>query len=413
MAKSYAAIYEAGNDSIALEQRMYAKVETIRGTMVAPTGADFFYALQGAGVTFTQEKTSNQSRSGRHHTSILKGKTSTEWSIPALVNINTAVAAGATELDPAVALLWESMLGKKTISSGVLFDPSESPDITFSLFNCGDLWAEQVPGSFVMGCEISLPGDGQAQFTFSGNGKTVYRVGICKSVVDNNAGNDVTVAAGETYRMPVGSMVMIIEQNGTTRSADTPDGTPRRVTAVDHLTNKVTVDGAVLADADGSVTPIYLCYYEPATPVGINDPQTGLVGSIAIDTLPAISCFRNATLSLANNHELVNYCYGSEGLSGKLFVPGARLDATLSLELNLDADVLEYINKLREFISNAITLTVGSATGRRLEIVLPKVKFSVPAISVPESGSIPITLEEGMCLQTALDAGDEVQVKYL
>jgi hypothetical protein len=56
---------------------------------------------------------------------------------------------------------------------------------------------------------------------------------------------------------------------------------------------------------------------------------------------------------------------------------------------------------------------VGDAGDRHFKVVLPKVKFSLPAISVPESGSIPISLEEGMCLQTALDAGDEVQVKYL
>jgi hypothetical protein len=260
MAKNYAAIHTAANDSIALEQRFYAKVETIRGTMVAPVGADFFYTLQGGQVTFGQTKISSPHRSGRHHTGIIKEKTSTEWSIPTLINVDTAVVAGATEVDAALQLLWESLLGKKTVSGGVIFDSSETPDLTFSLFNCGDCWAEQIPGAFVMGCELSLPGDGQAQLTWTGNGKITYRVGISKSVTAN-AANDVTVEAGHTYRFPIGCMVMLIKSNGTTRSTDTPDGSPRRVTAVDHLTNKVTVDGAVLTDADGTVNPVYLCYY--------------------------------------------------------------------------------------------------------------------------------------------------------
>lgn len=413
MAKNYASIYSAGNDSISLEQRFYAKVETTRGTLAAPTGADFFYTLQGGTVTAAQGKITNPSRSGRHHTGIIREKKTVEWSLPMYINVDTAVAAGATEVDAAVQLLWQSLLGKKTVSSGVLFDPSETPDITFSLFQCGDLWSEQVAGCFCMGCEVSLPGDGQSQLTFSGNAKSRLLVGIAKSVTDNDTGNDITVAAGETDRIPVGAKVMIIEANGTTRSADTPDGSPRTVTAVDSITNKVTVDGAVLADADGSSTPIYLCYYEPATPVAINDPQTGLVGSVAIDNLPSLSCARSVTLSLANNHELVNYCFGTDVLSGKLFVPGARLDATLSIELNLDANVVEYLNQLNNFVANAVTLIVGDSGDRHFKIVLPKVIFNVPALSVPESGSIPVTLEEGMCLQSSLDAGDEVQVKYL
>jgi hypothetical protein len=264
-----------------------------------------------------------------------------------------------------------------------------------------------------MGCELALPGDGQAGLTWTGNAKTRLLCGIGKSVTDNNTTNDITVAAGQTYRFPVGAMVMLIEADGVTRSADTPDGSPRTVTAVDHLTNKVSLSGAVLADADGSTTPIYLCYYEPSTPVGINDPQTGLVGSIAIDTLPALSCVRNTTLSIQNNHELVNYCYGSSGLSGKLFVPGARVSVTLSIEFNVDASVIEYMNKLNSFVANEITLIVGDAADRHFKVELPKVVFDVPALSIPESGSVPLSLENGVCMQTALGAGDPITVKYL
>lgn len=413
MAKNYKSIYESGNDSIALEQRWYLKAETARGTLVAPAGTDFLYTQQGGSVTYAQAKTSSPHRSGRHNTDIIREKTSTEWTLPMLLNVKTDAMQGAGELDIAVATLWESLLGKKTVASGVHFDPSETPDVTFSLFHCGDHFSEQMPGAFVTGGELSLPGDGMASMTFNGAAKTRLLVGIGKITTDCNGGNVATVQAGEGWRFPVGGMVMLIKGDGTTRSTDTADGTPRRITAVDTTTGDVTVDGAQLADADGSTTPLYLAYYEPATPTGINDPQTGLVGDVSIDNLPSLSCVRSVTLSLENNHELVNYCFGESGLSGPLFVPGSRLDAMVSLEMNLNAGVVEYLNKLNDFIANAINLVVGNSAGRHFKVVLPKVKFNVPAISVPENGSIPITFEEGMCLQSVLDAGDEVQVKYL
>lgn len=413
MSKNYASIYNSGNDSIALEQRWYAKVETVRGTMVEPANTDFFYALQGGSVTYTQPKTSSPQRSGRHNNSVILEKKSTEWSLPMLVNIDTSVAAGATEVDAAVQVLWESMLGKKTISSGVIFECTEAPDTTFTLFNCGDLWAEQIAGAFCQTCEVSLPGDGQAQMTFGGAAKTRILVGIAKSIVDNDAGNTLTLGAGEARKIPVGAKIMIIEADGTTRSADT--ATSRNVTISDTSTDIITVDGAVLADADGSGlnAPIYICYFEPLAPVGINDPQTGLVGSISIDNFPSLACLRSATLSLNNNHELQNFCYGSDSLSGVLFVPGARLEAMLTIEANLNANMLEFISKVQEFSGNDITLILGDATSRHLKIEMPKVIFNVPAISVPENGSIPISFDEGMCLQSALDAGDEVKISYI
>ena len=38
--------------------------------------------------------------------------------------------------------------------------------------------------------------------------------------------------------------------------------------------------------------------------------------------------------------------------------------------------------------------------------------FNVPAIPVPDTGSVPVSFE-GMALQTALEAADEVTVTYI
>jgi hypothetical protein len=409
MSKNFAAIYAGGSDASAMNQSFFIKKELIRGQMVAPTNTDFLYSLSGGGVNYSQSFIDSPHRTGRHRNNIVKEKTATEWTLPIYLNIKQGVAYSAS-IDVGVKVLWESALGRMVdTTTAYEFDTATDPSVTFTMFENLDVMAKQAVGCFVNGAEASLPGDGQSQLSFNGNSKTVYHAGIAKSLADNNAGNVITLEAGEAKRFDVGSMVMIVEADGITRSADT--AVPRKITAKDEALDTITVDGAVLADADGSVTPIYVCYWEPAAPVGIDEPQTGLVGSITIDTLPSLSCVRSATVSLANNHELVNYCFGSDGLSGPLFVPGGRAEIGISLEMNLNSAMVEFMKRIRDFEGHSITLIVGDAAARHFKIELPKVIFQVPAISVPENGSIPVSFE-GNALQSSLGAADEITVSY-
>lgn len=410
MSKNFASIYSSGSDSSAMNQLFFVKKEIARGTMIAPTNTDFLYSLSGGGVNYSQSFIDSPHRTGRHRNNIIKEKTSTEWTLPMYINIKQGVAYGAS-IDVGVKVLWESALGRMVdTTSAFEFDTANDPSVTFTIFENLDVMAKQATGCFVNSAEVQMPGDGQAQISFSGNAKTVFHAGIAKSVEDNNAGNTITLGIGEAKRFDVGSMVMIVESDGTTRSADT--AVPRKIIAKDESLDIITLDGAVLADADGSVNPIYLCYWEPSAPVGIDEPQTGLVGSISIDTLPSLSCVRSATISIANNHELVDYCFGSDGLSGPLFVAGGKAEVGVSLEMNLNAAMVEFMQRIRNFDGHAINLIVGPASGRHFKIELPKVIFQVPAISVPESGSVPVSFE-GNALQQALNAADEITVSYL
>jgi len=414
MAKNYAAYYNGGNASTAVDVRFYLKEELSRGVFQAPGNVDYFYTLQGGAIKHTQPVESSPYRSGRHHTGIIKQKKKNEWNFPAFFDIDTGVGAGATEIPPAMRTLWKALLGRETVSSGLIYDAAVNPATSFTLMECGDQWALQSAGSFVQQCEITLPGDGQSQMAWSGESKTGLLVGIAKSTADNNGGNTIELEPGEAWRIPVGAKIMIIEANGTTRSADTPVGSPRTVTISDKGTDILTIDGAVLADADGSggSAPIYVCYYEPDAPVAINNPQTGLEGEVEIDTLPTLSCVRNAKITIANNHEVVNYCFGCDSLCGPLFIPGSRLMVTAELELNLDAQLVEFYNKVEQFEAHAVNLYLGSQTTRHLKIELAKLIFNVPEINVPQEGSIPVTFTS-TAYQTALDAADEIKVKFL
>lgn len=411
MAKNYPSLYTSGNDAIALEQKIFIKKETVRGTIVLPAGSNFLYHISGGSINFTQAVESSPHKSGRHHNSVIAQKTTTEWTLPTFFNIDTSLGApGSAEIDTAVRALHESMFGYEDSSAGAVYDTRTPPDITFTMMEIGDIWAKQAPGCFVESANMTFPGDGQAQVEWAGRGKTVLLVGIGKSTTLNDGGNTVTVQAGEGKRFPIGAKVMIIDSTNA-KSADTPAGSARTVTGV--VGDVVTVDGAVLADSDGTGSPVYLVYFEPETPTAINDPQTGLQGSVTITGFGLIdNCVRAMSINAVNNHEVQDFCYGEEGLGGPLFTPGGRFTAEVSMELNLNKELVAFLNNLREFAGDEIELILGDASGRHLKIELPKVIFPVPEIAVPETGTIPVTFT-GNAYQSALDAADEITLSYI
>lgn len=407
MSKNYADIYNSSNDAIALAQRWYLKAEATRGTLIAPTGTDFLFTLQGGQIEFSQPFESSPHRSGRHHNNIIKKKKETNWSFSTFFNIDTTLgSASSSEIDQAVRTLWKSMLGHEDNTTGCKFTPT-TPDITFSLLEVGDKFSRQCRAAFVQGANVTLPGDGEAMVEWSGSAKDALYVGLGKSVTNNTA-NTVTLVAGDgpQFTQAVGAFVMLIKANGTSRSGDTPDGSPRRIVSVTG--DVVTVDGAALSDADGSGVgaPVYLVYYEPATPTATDNPQTGLVGTFSVSGYSGLHCARSIGFNMKNDHELVNYCYGMDSLDSPFFVPGARFTCETTFEMNMSKDLLAFFHGVQNFDAQNLTAVLGSASGRRVEFNTPKSFFPVPSFSVPDTGSVPVTFK-GTAYQTTFDAGDE------
>lgn len=411
MAKNYKSIYDNTGDSIALNQRFYIKKESARGVLAVPTGSDFLFTLSGGSVNSVQPIESSPHRTGRHNTSVIAQKIETSWTIPTYFNVDTTLGtAGPTQVDQAWRTLMESAFGDEDLTGGSpVYTTKTDPNITFSIWETGDQWQKQAFGCFCESANASLPGDSAAQMEFSGNAKNALLVGIAKTSVLNDGGNTITLDVGDEDRIPVGAYIMLIEADGTTRSADTPDGSPRLVQSKSGTV--LTVDGAALADADGSGADLYVAYYEPETPVGINDPLIGLVGSVTIAGLPT-TCVRSASFNLTNSNTLYDNCFGEDGLGGPLFAPGGRADVEVSLELNLNHELVEFINRLKQFPGENITLVLGEATGRRVQFETPKVIFPVPEISVPDTDVIPVTFT-ALANQTAIDAADEITISLL
>ncbi len=407
MAKNYADIYNSGNDSIGLNQRFYAKVEGNRGHLVLPGNSDFMYTTAGQ-ISFSQALEPSAHRTGRHHQSQIKKKKETSFSISTYFNIDESLgAASAAEVDSPIRLFFESCFGKEETSPNLKYTTAKAPDVTFSLYEVGDFWCRQSRGAFIEGCTLNFPGDGEATAEWTGNARDAFMVGIGKSTVDNSS-NVVTLQAGEGKSFRVGAAVMLVKADGLTRSSDTPAGSGRYVTAISG--DQVTLSGAPLMDADGSESPVYLCYYEPAAPVGINNPVTGLVGSMSLAGVN-ISSFRGATITVTNSHELRNSEFGSAGLGGTLFVPGGKVTNQVKVDTNVNAEVIRLFNRVQDFEAQNFSLILGDAAGRHLAISCPKVSFSIPSFDTPETGSVVISFE-GPALQTTYDSADEISIEF-
>ena len=414
MAKNFKAIYDNTGDSISIEQRYFIKEETSSGTLIGPTDTDFLFTTAGGSIDFSQPNDPSDHRSGRHNQSTIKGKKVVDWEIPTYINIDTGVAAGITELDLAVRQLWKTTLGQELIPGGVTYDAGLVPSSTFSIFENGDKSAVQANAGFVETTTLAIPGDGVPTVTYSGGAADRKRVGIGASTAANVAQIFTLDVPAEAKRFPVGGLVMIIEADGVTRSADTLNGTYRTVTARDTGTGAITLDGAALTDADGSATTaFFLAYAEPEAPTAINQIQNGLVGSISIDGLGgAVDCIRSLNVTMDNQVERVDYCALTDSLGSPYVVYGDRLLVTVDLELNLNHDSIEWLDDLDAFTANDIDVVVGDSATRHFKIDLPKVEFAPPTVTIPDSGSIPFTAT-GTALQTATDAADEILISFL
>lgn len=404
--KNYASIYAAPNDSSAIEQRFYLKTEAVSGAMETPGNTDHFTHLPGGSITFEQPWESSPQRSGRHHSSIIKKKKVTNYSFSTFFNIDEGAGDGKTSIDAPMKALWKSLFGKEDVTgASAIYDSSIAPSGTFTLVETGDLWSRQSPGCFVNSATINLPGDGEATSEFSGMGATTFVCGIGESIGSNAGGNTVTLQAGEGKKFTVGGYVMLVLADGVTRSADTAAGTSRKITLI--AGDVITVDGAALADV---ATDNLLVYYEADAPTAIVNPVTGLVGSVGIVGLSA-QCIRNLSISINNNHEILDYCYGLDGLAPNSFLAGDRITHELTLDMNLNHETLKFFNGLSEFTTEDISAVLGDVTGRHFALDIPQARFQVPGFSVPDTGSIPVSYS-GTAFESALGLADEFTASF-
>jgi len=416
MARNFKTLYDddaAGSDSSALVQKFYVKEEASRGVFVTPASTDFIFTMPGSSVNFSRPVASSDHRSGRGHLKVNKQKSITNFTLSTGFNIDTTLgAAGAAEIDLGMRWLHKSLFGTEDTAAGPKYTRG-TPSTFATILENGDVWGKQSVGSFVMTSAWDLPGDGNAKQEWTGNAKTTVYAGIAKlTTADHDGANTFIVESGQGKRFQVNARIMFIEADGSTRSADSPDGTPRVITSITG--DSIVTDGAVFADLDASGAEIFAAFYEPETAVApINDEIVGLDGSLTIAGFTALNCIKSLNLTFDNGHKLQDDCFGESGLGGSLFVAGGRMTIGVNMDINLNATLLGFINQIIDDVTGEdIAIVLGDTSTRHLAIDMDRVIFNVPEVTPPAEGDIPVSLASAAVVQSALEADDEITVEY-
>jgi hypothetical protein len=159
-----------------------------------------------------------------------------------------------------------------------------------------------------------------------------------------------------------------------------------------------------------------LTYMVPWTPhnfdqVGIDDPVTGLSGTVSLDGgVSTIEEIRSVEISFDPKVEDQDNYYKADGNRGR--VVGGRAEITLDLDVMLSVSQAQHITEAKRFVARDVLVKLGDPTGRHVRFVFPNVMFQVPDIELPDEGSVPLKLS-GKCLQTTVGSLDAFSIEYV
>lgn len=372
------------------------------GTEAAGTAGADFLLMTKASMKVAQPFEMSPHKSGRQASSTIKKKISADGDVECLFNLST----GALAIDTAVALLLETILGRKTVSgAAITFDAGQAPNKYFTAVQGSNIFGRSFNGGYGKSLTMSFPGDGEAKFTVP----VKFRNGLYASIgkingAVNNSAN-VILENGESPRFDVDARVMVVDADGRTVLYGA-DGS-LKVNSRTDAAHTLVLSGAVTVGDNGFVVPFMPHVFDQ---VAIDNPVTGLQGSVSLDGgSTTIEEIRSAEVVFDPKVEDLDKFYGSSTNMGR--VVSDRAEIKVKVELTMSASQMHRIVQSKEFLALGVKIVLGPADGRRVEITLPKVLFSVPPMELPDSGSVVATLE-GVCLQSASGRLDAISIAY-
>lgn len=372
------------------------------GSEAAGTDDTDFLLYTSGGPTYSQPIESNSHRSGRFHAGIVKSKKVVEWNLSTYINMS---GSAGDSLDPAVKLLWKSLLGTEEVIAATAIRYRQGlPDFTMSMARVSTIFGEYYTGCYVKDMTLTLPGDGPGTCEWSGMGSTRKIAGMAQIVGAVVASANLVTQSGETDRYDVGAPVMVVAPDGRTIVAGA-DGS-LLVSAITSGTN-LALSAAVTVGNLGFLVP-----WNPGAvqQTGRDAIFTDLEGSLKLKSSGSSICATNIQLAFTNDHVDLANCFGVDHNEG--YAAANRMTATLSVTMDLSNENFGELVKSQEFAGFDPVVILGSTSGRHMKITAPKWIPSVPAIEVPENGTTSVTLE-GVLYQSAPGAQDPVVVSFL
>ena len=365
---------------------------------------DFFLYTTG-GINFSQPVESNPHRTGRFHSDVIKSKKVVEFDMDAMLNMQ---GNAGDSLDNAIRVLYESMTGKETVVASTSIDYEQDlPNFTFSVVKASTIFAEYFDGCYVKDYTLTAPGDAPVTQKFTGMGSDGSIAGIGQldgAVVSSAIVTLVSAPYKHAERFTVGAKVMAVDTDGRTILYGA-DGS-LSVSSVDLVLNQITLSAPIdLSDA------AYIVFWHPGAmqQTGRDNIYTDLEGSFKFTSSGNEVCATNIELSLVNDHQDLNNCFGDDANKG--FAAANRATWSLSVTLDLSGENIGDLIQSRNFGGLDGDLIIGDIAGRHLVVDFRKWIVSVPTIDLPENGTTPVTFE-GNLYQSSPGSRDPIKLSF-
>lgn len=394
----------AFSDGLTLDLMTELKLGTGNGGIeTAGTGGGDYLWMTKASLKVSQDFENSEHKSGRQASSIIKKKKMAEGDIEMYFN---AGDGGSPTMDLATQLLLQSAIGAKQISGGeIKFDGSQANSKYFTVIQGNNAFGRAFTGGYAKSFTISLPGDGEAKMTVPVKLRDGKYAGIGKIDGVVTADDTVEIEEGLGKGFEIGSRVMVVKADGRTVLFGY-DGSIT-VLSRDDNANTVTLSADVDADDAGFLVPwLPHCFDQEGT----DNPVTGLEGSVIFDDIETVEEINNVEFMYDPKVTDFDDWYGADSNRG--FVVGDRADINCNVTMVLSASQIKKIVQAKEFVSFAVRVRLGPPSGRRFEFYAPRVIFAIPDVEIPDSGSIPMTLN-GKCLQSSPGALDAFSMRVL
>lgn len=365
---------------------------------------DFLLHTTG-GFNYNQPNESNPHRSGRYHVGIIRQKKVAEFDLDTLVNFGSDAG---DSIDVAKRLLYKSIFGSEEVVAATHIKYVQGlPNTFFSAVQVGTILAEYFTGGYAKDYTLTINGDAPPAEKFTGRAEKSSIAGIAQidGAVVSNA--DVVLNSGETNRFANNgsnnpARVMVVSADGRTITAG-QDGSLTLVSK-DSGTDTLTLSTTVDAEDDGFIVP-----WHPGAvqQTGTDKVQTDLEGSFKFNSSGNTICITSLTLSYVNDHVDFDNCFGADGNLG--FAAANRATITLSVTFDLSNENFGDVVDARDFSGFSPVIVIGPDpdNGRKMTISATKWIPSVPNITRPENGTVPVTME-GILYQSAAGARDPV-----
>lgn len=275
-----------------------------------------------------------------------------------------------------------------TGGSQVQYTLKRENDESLTLWRGTDKYAEAVYGAVVNEIEFRVGGGDFASVEYRGLAKKLIHTGT-GTLSSSGATGATTIEVASFDSFSVGSFIQV----GTSDAS----GQGHKVTAIDRAAGTLTIDPGLDSEQGAGVE------IKPFWPslVTYGSPIPGISGKMEIAGTEFK--IRTGTVTLTQNLGLVNDEFGTDSASD-ILNPALR-------EVNFSFEMLH--RTTRDFIfgqslldlAQQLKLTIGTATGKTVELLIPKAKFNRPPVTIPEKDAQTLALS-GIGLMT--DGEDEL-----